>query len=121
LSYKKIRSIPNPINKQISISKDSLLSYGKYENVRNRLLRVELVLKLGLWLESGMGKIDCNRYSLLFCHRKYQRLYFLCVVIEYAFFFTFFLRNRFSLLFILQYQQICDFDSFSSDFLSTSV
>jgi len=25
---------------------------------------------------SGMGKIECNRYSLLFYHRKYQRLYF---------------------------------------------
>jgi len=43
------------------------------------------------------------------------------VVIEYPLFFTFFLQNRFSLLFILQYKQICDFDSFSSNFLSTSV
>jgi len=56
----------------------------------------------------GLGKINCNRYSLL---RKHQRLYFFWVVIEY----------QFSLLFILQKKQICDFDSFSSNFLSTSV
>jgi len=32
-----------------------------------------------------------------------------------------FLRNLFSLLFILQYKQICHFDSFSSNFLSNTV
>jgi len=33
------------------------------------------------------------------------------VVIEYAFFFCFFLRNRFLLLIISQYKQIYNFDS----------
>jgi len=66
-----------------------------------------------------MGKIDIDIFTFL--SSKILKTLLFWVVIEYALSLLFFLRNRFSLLFILQYKQICDFDSFSSNFLSTSV
>jgi len=59
-----------------------------------------------------MGKIDCTRYSLLFVIENIKDFTFLGGNRIYVLFFIFLVRNRFSLLFIVQYKQICDFDSF---------
>ena len=47
---------------------------------------------------SGLGKIDCNRYSLVFVHRMHWSLYFFEWVSNMALSLLFFGLNRYSVI-----------------------